>query len=161
MDEGYGLDDLKKDYEEIKEKHDLPSFEELNKDFSIDQLTEHETDYLLREIRRAIADKISTYMRFVETILNPVNAPIFVFSLIKTINSEEKTKLSEVYKKLAKFEVRIIELDVDFSEKKEADFVKEAYEEWQEMKKDLLDVVEVIKKNWDNKFESGARGYFG
>jgi len=75
---------------------------------------------------------------------------------------EEKKKLTDVYKKLVKNEIKLIEIDIEFSEKKEADFVKEFYKIWQEVKKDILEVFEKIKKNWDNKFKVNSKeGYFG
>lgn len=155
------LEKLKKDYIKIQKKHHLPSFEKLNEDFQIEKIAEIETEILIREIRRFMAEKFSNYLRFVETILNPVNAPMFVFSVIKTINLEEKNKLTEIYKKLAKIEVRLVEVDIEFSEEKEAEFINESCRVWQEIKKDLLNLVNIIKKNWDNKFEMNDKGYFG
>ena len=155
------LENLKKDYLVVQRKYNLPSFENLNEDFQIEKIAEVETDILIREVRKFIADKFSNYLRFVETILNPSNAPMFVFSIIKSIGVEEKKKLIEVYKELTKIEIRLIELDTDFFEEKEAEFIKEAYEIWQKIKKDVLEVVEVIKKNLDNKFEVNGKSYFG
>ena len=40
-------------------------------------------------------------MRLIESILNPVSVPIFVFSIIKTLQTEDKNKLTEIYKKLS------------------------------------------------------------
>lgn len=161
MTEKSDLEKLKEDYKEIQKKYNLPTFEELNKDFQIEKIAEVETDFLIREVRKFIVDKFSNYLRFIETILQPVNAPMFVFSIIKSIGAEEKKRLTDVYKKLVKNEVRLIELDIEFVEKKEVEFVKESYKIWQEIKKDILEVVEVIKKNWDNKFETNNKGYFG
>lgn len=155
------LEKLKKDYETIQRKHGLPSFEKLNEDFQIEKAAEFETDILIREVRRFMADKLAGYMRFIETILNPVNAPIFVFSIIKTLGIEEKKKASEIYKKLAKNEIKLIEIDTEFSEKKEAEFIKETHELWQDIKRDLLKILTIINKNWDNKFEVDSKGYFG
>jgi len=155
------LEELKRDYIKIQEKYHLPNFEKLNEDFQIERIAEIETDILIREIRKFMAEKFSNYLRFVEAILNPVNAPMFIFSVIKTINLEEKNKLTEIYKKLAKIEVRLIEADIEFSEEKEAEFINESYAIWQEIKKDLLSFIGIIKKNWDNKFEMNNKGYFG
>ena len=155
------LDELKKDYKELQEKYNLPSFDSLNQDFQIEKVAEFESDYLIREIRKDISDKFSNYLRFIESILNPVNSPMFVFSVIKSIGVEEKNKLSEIYKELARLEVTLIRLDADFSEEKEAEFVNDSYKIWQRIKKDILSVVEVMEKNWDNKFESNGGKYFG
>ena len=161
MEEKSDLENLKEDYLEVQTKYDLPSFEEFNEDFQIEKIAEIETDFLMREIRKFVADKFANYLRFIENILNPVNVPIFIFSVVKSIGSDEKKKLTEVYKKLAKMEISLIELDVEFSEEKEVKFIKESYNVWQEIKKDILNVLGVIKKNWDNKVEVNGKNYFG
>jgi len=155
------LEDLKKDYKEIQEKYNLPSFQELNEDFQIEKIAEVETDLLIKEIRRFMSEKFSNYLRFIEAVLNPVNVQMFIFSVIKSLGTEEKEKLTETYKILSKKELELIGLDVEFSEKKEAEFIKNSYKLWQEIKKDLLDVLEKIKDNWDNKFEVDKKSYFG
>ena len=131
------------------------------RDFQIEKLAETETDFLIREIRKFIADKFMNYLRFIESVLNPVNVPMFVFSIVKSIGEEEKKRLTEVYKKLAKCEVDLIELDIEFSEDEEARFVKEACVLWGKMKNDILGVIGVIKKNWGNKLEVNGKNYFG
>lgn len=157
------LHDLKLKYEELKKKYNLPEFNELNRDFHIEKIAESETDFLLREIIKFIGDKIFNFMRFVEGIINPANAPLFVFSIVKTISAEERKKLSEIYKTLSRFEIDLLGIDLGDSEKKEAEFIKDFYTEWQNIKKEILGVVDVIKKNWDKKieFNDNGKGYFG
>jgi len=139
----------------------LPDFEELNKDFQIEKAAESETDFLIREIRKFVGDKMMNYLKFIESLLNPVNAPMFIFSITKLIDSEEKKKLSEIYNNLLKKEIKFIKLDLEFDEEKEAGFIRESYEFWQEVKKDILKIIENISKKWDNKFEVDNKGYFG
>ena len=98
-----GLDTFKKEYEKLEKRYKLPSFKEMNEDFYIEKISETETDILIREVRRIIGDRLANYMRFIENLLNPVNVPMFVFSIIKTIDPEEKKRLQEIYKKLIKF----------------------------------------------------------
>jgi hypothetical protein len=81
--------------------------------------------------------------------------------VIKTLGVREKEKLSELYKKIAKVDVDLIELDLEYSEKKEAEAIKKYYEMWQDIKKELLEIVDVIKKNWDAKQENGKGNYLG
>jgi len=161
MEKEYNLNALKQEYKKIQEKYNLPSFEELNEDFNIEKASEIEVELLIREIRRFMADKLSTYMRFIEAILNPVNVQMFIYSLIKSLETQEKEKLTEIYKKLSKKELKLIELDLKYSEEKEALFIRESYLMWQEMKKDLLEIFEKINNNWDNKVESKNKDYFG
>lgn len=160
MDEKNNLDKLKENYKILQEKYSLPSFEKLNEDFQIEKIAEFETELLLKETRRFLTDKFFNYLRFVESILNPVNVPMFVFAITKTLGISEREKLGELYKIISKIEVDLIELDLQYSEEKETEAIKKYYDLWQEMKKDFLEIVEVIRKNWDSKTEEGKRDYF-
>jgi len=155
------LEILKENYEELQKKYCLPDFNEMNKEFQIEKVADCETDFLIREIRKFVAEKFSNYLRFIETILHPVNAPMFIFSIIKSIGADEKKELKKKKKKLAKYEVKIIKLDMEFDEKKEAKFINDSYKTWQKIKEDFLKVINVIEKNWDNKLEVNGQGYFG
>ncbi len=155
------LEKLKENYKKIQQIHNLPDFDKLNSDFAIEKIAETETDFLIREVVKTMAEKFSNYLRFVELLLNPVNSPMFIFSLIKTMGETEKKKLSEIYKELVRIELNLIELDVDFSEKKEVDFINDSYKIWINLKKDFLSIIEKIKSNWDNKNENNNKAYFG
>ena len=155
-----GLEKLKNEYLELHKKYRLPSFQEMNEDFYIEKIAENETEILIREVRRTVGDRLTNYMRFVENLLNPVNVPMFVFSIIKLIGQEEKNKLSEIYKKLIKNEIRFVERDLEFDELKEAEFVRDSYGLWQEIKKELANILEKVDKNWGTKIEENSRGYF-
>ena len=86
---------------------------------------------------------------------------MFIFSIIKLIESDEKKKLSEIYKELMKLEMKFIELDLDFNEQKEALFIKQSFKEWQGIKKEMLEITEKINNRWDEKPEGNNKGYFG
>ncbi len=161
MEKKFDLSQLKENYKSLREKYNLPSFEKLNEDFLIEKASESETDFILKEIRTCITEKFLNYLRFIESVINPANAPMFVFAITKTIGVKEKEKLMELYKKIAKVEIDVIGLDLEYSEKTEADAVRKYFELWQEMKKEFIGIVDVIKKNWDNKIEDNGKGYFG
>ena len=156
-----GLGQLKIDYEKLQKKHSLPNFKEMNEDFYIEKIAETETDILIREVRRMVGDRLMNYLRFIESLLNPVNVPMFVFSIIKLVGSEEKNKLSEIYKKLIQNEIKLVERDIKFDENGEAKFIRESYELWQEIKKEMVGVFEKVGKNWGTKTEENNKGYFG
>lgn len=155
------LEKLKQEYKIFENKYNLPSFEKLNEDFQIEKVAEYETDFILREIRENITGKFLNYLRFIESLINPTNGPMFMFAVIKTLGAKEKENLTELYKKIAKIDVDLVELDLAYSENKEADAIKKYYEMWQEIKKGLLEIVDVIKKNWDAKEENGKGNYLG
>ena len=155
------LPGFKKKYEKIAKKHDLPSFNQMNKDFHIEKLAEVETDYLIREIRRFSGEKFFNYFRFIESLLNPTNASMFTFSIVKTLGQKEKDNLTELYKRFAGIELEFISIDIEYSEEKEAAFLKKFCKEWQDIKKEMASIVEFIEKNWKNKSKSLDKNYFG
>jgi hypothetical protein len=161
MDKKPDLAKLKEDYRKLQEKYNLPFFEKLNEDFQIEKIAECETDFILREVRTCITDKFFNYLRFIESLLTSTNAPMFVFAITKTLEQKDKEKLMELYKKIAKVDVDIIELDLQYSEEKEAKSIREYYEMWQKIKKELIEIVDIIKKNWDVKIEDSGKGYLG
>ncbi len=155
------LEELKATYSKIQKKYDLPSFKEMNEDFHIEKISEIETDLLMGEIRKFVGDKLANYLRFVENLLNPVNVPMFIFSVVKVLDANNKKTLEEVYKGLIKIELGFIELDIEYDEGKEAKFIKESYNMWQNMKKDLMSIMNKINSKLDEKSENNSKGYFG
>ena len=155
------LEKLKEKYETIRRKHGLPEFKELNEDFQVDKISEAETEILIREVRKHMSDKIFNYMRFIEGLLNPVNAPMFTLSIVKLLGPEERKKLGDIYKEMMKSEVVFIRLDLEFSEVGEAKFIKDSFKLWQGIKKDLVGILDKIDAKWDNKAEVDSKGYFG
>lgn len=158
---GMGLSKLKDEYEKLQKKQKLPGFKEMNEAFYIEEIADSETDILIRRIRIKVGDGLMRCSRFIESLLNPVNASMFSFSLIKMLTPEDKKTLSEIYKKLVKEEIKFIELDLDFDEEKEAEFIRESYGLWKEITKEIKGIFEKVEKNQDNKTEENSKGYFG
>ena len=157
----FDLNELKQRYRKLQEKYKLPEFEELNQEFYIEKIAEFETEFLTREVRRFVADKIYNYLRFIETILNPANAPMFIFSVIKSMTLEDKKKFSDIYEKLAEIDLELIRLDVESSEKKDAEFINKVYASWGEIKKELIDVIGRLKNRKNGEEKDRGSGYFG
>jgi len=152
---------LKERYLPLKAKYDLPEFDDLNKMFSIEKIDGNETDFLLREIRRIISESLSNYINILENLLNPSNAPFFVYSVVKVIDEPKKKKLSEIYMRLAKDWVPLLQLDLRYREESEADFIKRSFNLWKDSTSDFYDILEFIKKNWENNSEDTKSGYLG
>tara|TARA_Y100000310_G_scaffold288212_1_gene313658 strand:+ start:4412 stop:4912 length:501 start_codon:yes stop_codon:yes gene_type:complete len=154
------IDELKEKYNEFKQRYGLPEFSEMNKIFDIED-TDVETEFFLRKIRRVVSDRISGYLRFVEVILNPSNAPMFIFKLIKKLGEDDKKQLTEIYDVLGKLEIEIIALDLDYDENREVEFIKKTYEVLNNniSKKLLLIVKKMGNGGEEKKDDKGS--YFG
>ncbi|MBU0957230.1 MAG: hypothetical protein KKF56_00310 [Nanoarchaeota archaeon] len=155
------LENLKNEYEKIQKKHKLPSFIDLNIDFDIEKLAEKESDLLIREVRRAMVDRVLVYLRFVETIMNPVNAPMFFMILTKHVDSKDKEILKNLYDDLGKLEIEALGIDNDYEEKKEADFINKLFKSWKSIKSDMGEISDNLRKYWDKAIEKSDKGYLG
>lgn len=140
------LNDAKKRYEPLQKKYKLPSFNEINKEFEIEKVQETDSDFLLREVRKSVGEKIGAFLRFLENIINPTLAPIFVLNSLKNLSAEEKEVIKECYEILVKLELEAIHLDVDYDEKKEAIFIQKSYMQWQTLKPSLNEIISMMEK---------------
>jgi len=156
-----GLEILKKEYTEFKVKYNLPDFYELNKLFDIEEI-DADTDFLLRKIRRVVLDKVGNYLRFIEVMLNPSNAPIFFFKLIKKLDEKDKQDLTELYEELGKIELDVVRLDLDYNESREAEFINKIFMMFNErIKQKLLVLIHKMGNGEDKKKEDVGSSYCG
>ncbi len=161
MEENKNLTKLKKTYSVFKKKYSLPDFDELNKDFHIEKICEEETDFLLREIRRYLGEKITNYVKLIESILHPVNSSVFIFSIIKALSEGEKEEFQKIYDDLAKIQIKLIKLDTKYSEKSEADFIRDFCYLWRKTKSKIYNLFSSIENNFGNNISVDSKGYFG
>jgi hypothetical protein len=154
------IETIKEQYSTIKKKYNLPEFKELNEEFDIAKIDTNK-EVFLRDIRKTMISKLSSILTFIELLLNPGNGPMFHLYLVKGITQREKDILNQLFDKLGKIEIESFELDIDYSEKKEAEFIIHTSKEWKIMKKDLLEIILILKKNWGNNSTKKEKSYFG
>jgi len=142
------LEELKKKYRAIQSKYKLPDFAYLNENFEVEKLAEEETDFLLRGVRKIILEKIVSYLQFNELLLNPSNGPMFFFAFVSSFSLDDKKTAESLYEKLVDFEIEAMDLNNEYSEEKEAAFIKRACKEWQDVKEDISSVLKSIKASY-------------
>jgi hypothetical protein len=155
------LKTIKEDYKKIEDKFHLPAFEKLVEDFDIEKISEKEEGLLIRDVRRAIAEKIAGYLHLFEMLMNPSSPPMFVFSFMKNLSEQDKKEIKEIYKELARIQISTIKLDTVFDEKSEGEFIKKSYSKWQDLKKKVYSLVEIFEKEFEKNSETKEKSYFG
>lgn len=153
---------VKENYLKLAKTYSLPEFEKLQEDFDLDKAINKDDLFLLRSVRRSIAEKFSGYLHLFETLINPSGSPSFVFTFLKGLKEEDKKKIKETYKQLARNNFSFMKLDAIYSEKKEAEAIIRCYENWQEMKVKILALIERFEQEFDNNSkEEKEKSYFG
>lgn len=140
------IKELKKEYEKKRKIYkELPSFDELNDEFEIERITEHEdTSYLLRSIRRIIVSRFVSTMDFFDGMLTTQRITTFITS--KWISNSEKEAIYKIIETIMKLLIKTLECDLIYSEKNEAETIILLYNEWQKLKKETLKLIKNIAK---------------
>lgn len=153
--------DFEATYSEIAQKHSLPEFKKIAEDFDIEKIQDKESLFLIREIRRAINEKITAYLHLFETLINPSAPPMFVFSILRNMSEADKETIKKIYKALSRTQIEIMKLDTIYNEKEEAKFINETFIIWQEFKPTIFKLIENLETNFETDDTAKKRSYFG
>ena len=150
---------IKEKYQELSKKHKLPPFKETDQEFEISTIEEEE--FLLREIRRKIAEKIEAYSNILHSLIHP-EANLCEMYECRAFTDGEKDNIFNIYKKLMFFSRYSIETSVDENDEKTAKFISDFWKDWGDIKKVLLPTMKKVKESWlkdiDVKEELGYMG---
>ena len=136
---------LKKEFEKVREKYGLPSFEELDNEFEIRKI---DFDlHLVRETRRAMTHRLTAIADLLEPILNPSEANLHSAIESKHFDKNDVDDMFSYYKKLWHHVHEGVVASL-ISEKDEADFIKAMWKIWPEIKKTALKYAQKITESW-------------
>ncbi len=141
---------IKETYSNLQKKYKLLRFEEINKEFEISTIEKEE--FLLREIRRKIAEKVELYTKVIDGVLQP-EPTIASLHEIKALSEHEKEKAYELYKKLMIINRKNIETSINESDSKTADYIKETLKQWDDIKHRFLAIIKKLKESWKSETE--------
>ena len=153
-------DEFEIKYGELMKKYKLPNFDKICEDFDVEKVADKDSNYLLREMRRIINEKISAYLHLFETLINPTAPPIFVFSILRGMGNRDKEKMKEIYKKLSRTQLAIMRLDTMYIEADEAEFIINTFNIWQELKPQILQIIKGFEENFEKDDSSKKSSYF-
>jgi len=150
---------IKKDYESLVEKYNLPSYKEVADNFEVDKI-DKETEYVLRAVRKAMMEKIVNSLGFMEMLLTQANVPGIYLSFVKSMTQEDRQDVEKIYKTLADLSLASLDLEIDYSEKGEAELIKRALNDWNSIKPEFRRILGKIKNPNFNGLKR-ERSYYG
>jgi hypothetical protein len=120
-----------------------------------------ETSKFIRDIRKAMTEKVLDQLRLIETLLNPTNVSPMFLQFVKKVTYDERTLFTYVYKKLVALELQDIALEVEaYNEEKEAQAISHIYKTWEELLPSWKTIVGVMKNNVEGTNSRHERNYF-
>ena len=151
--------DVRKTYEQLRAKHKLPLFEELDTAFEISTI--ESDNFLLREIRRKITERLRDISGLVERLLQPEANLIDMYES-KAYTEEEKAVIFEQYRRLIIADRLSIEAELSNDEKMDAAFISSISQEWKAMKPGLIAFVKRLRETWESEADDNEKaGYMG
>ncbi len=157
----YNIEQLKEQYKPLARKYNLPDFTSLNEIFDVEEMT-LDTEFFLRKIRRTIMEKISGYLRFVDVMLNPASTPVFFYKKIKKLESNDREILSNMYEIFGDIETENLLLDLEYSEEKEAQFIRKIFDVFdRQIKKELIKIIQRLMNGRIAEIKNNKVSYFG
>jgi hypothetical protein len=152
------VNELEKQYNALAKKHKLPGFKELNEDFEIEKI-KRRSGILIKTIRKVMMEKIINSMSFLEMLLNPIVAPRVYLIYIKSMTSEDKTEIDRIYGVLSEIVLDSLELEIEYSEKREAEMINGICKKWNSVKPGFIKVIKDLKKPASSVIKE--KSYFG
>ncbi len=150
---------LKEQYQKLAKKNKLPSYDSLNNEFEITSI--EETNFLLREIRRKITEKIELYVKVLDGLLHP-ESDLCGLLECRVFSDKDKSEMFALYKKLMFLDRLSIESAIDEDDKKSSEFINQVVKQWSDIKKNFLPIIKKMKESWlkdtDIKEELGYMG---
>ena len=145
------MSDVKKEYEKYQKKHNLPSYDELDKEFELLYIGDiKEIKFTLRFVRRRINDKISAACNMLQSLLQPNPSSFINLQESSFFSKEEKMAYSALLRDLMQIERVSLVLDFSSDDKKEAEFIKGVYKKWLEWKEEILKITKKLVEGWKN-----------
>lgn len=138
--------EIEKQYIELKKKHRLPEFREIDFEFEISDL--EETSFLLRAVIRRMVEKIDFYTTMLEEVLQPDTSNLYAMHEMRYFDDKEKKQMYELYTKLMSLNRMSIEISLGWNEKNEAEFVSDAFVEWKNLREELLKFARKMRASW-------------
>ncbi len=138
---------IKAEYEKARKKYALPKFEDMDKEFEIRLIEER--GFVVKEVRRAILTHIQNLSSFFLPVLDPHLDELHALIEMPAFSKKEKEELFNFYKKVIYLLHKGVTSSV-ISEKAEADFIKEIWKQWPQIKREASIYMQKITGEWTN-----------
>lgn len=133
------------EYGKLAKKHNLPQFAELDKEFDLGNEC---SNFPLRDVRKKMSEKFDAMLDLLAGIVSPEHT-ISQLHEFKFISDAEKKRAWEIYRILMAISRESLRLGILVSEPEDAKFIVASWHEWNELKPDMVKLVEKIRDSWN------------
>jgi len=139
-------------YEELRKIHSvLPEYDSVNKEFEISTIQPPE--FLLRNIKRKIAETMEPYLDLLERLTSPRPDSFTDMYETSAFTNEEKAQLVQLYRHFMEQYRGILETDLIGDDKTDATFIRTVHDKWIADKKQFLPLIITLREFWHQHVE--------
>jgi len=155
------LNEIRKMYGGAIKAHGLPEWDSLDENFDVSKAFTGEGGLILRDIRRKMNEKVTSYLHLFETFINPQATPLFLMNVLKNLEEKDWRIIRKIYRELARLQFKNIIIDTIYLEEKEAGLIKEVFNIWEKEKFEISKIIEVLDKKYAENYLDKKNSYFG
>ena len=101
------------------------------------------------------------WTNYLHNFIMPNPQSIILVKESEAFNDEQKTRVSKLISEIMFINRISAKLDLEYDEKKDAEFIKKYFKEWSTLKKLLLDFAEINMQSWEKEMPGEKGSYFG
>ena len=144
---------INEEYDELRKKYKLPSFDEVNYEFEISTLDVNKIPSLSRGILRAICNKMGLFLNYVEPVISPNPQGLHGYIEIQNTTNDEKKEIFEFYKDLSKKYHKAYSTELTEKEEENIKEIKNVLKYWDRVRIRFKKISEVINQAWEKELE--------
>lgn len=137
------------DYKELKEKYNLPTYEELDFEFELDE----EAKFPMRDVRRKINNKLHIFLDILQAVIQPETSDLTQMYEAHYYTEKDKQKALTLYKQLMIYSRTSDEIAIKQNEDKEAKFIIDLFQKWNVIKDEMYYFIIKMKESWKKEFK--------
>jgi hypothetical protein len=141
------MKDIKKDYNKIKEKYNLPKLEMLEKEFNIELKN---PDIILQNVVDGIVDTVGDTAKMLESLIFVDSGSPASHLYEASMLNDHKIDVFEMLKKMMSLYWAGKKVKIKADEKQMASFINTASKEWEKQKQEIIKMCETFEKEWHN-----------
>jgi hypothetical protein len=141
------------DYDKVKDKYDLPSFEEISSEFEICAIDVNKVNSLVRAILKVMGTKMGVFLNYLEPVINPSPQGLHAYIEVENTTNDEKKSIFEFYKILSYKYHKSYSLELIGEEELVAKEIKLILKDWGSTKNKFKVLCEIINRAWKKERE--------
>ena len=141
------MEEIKKEYEILRKKYSLPSFNLLDTEFEIRALEVDKSGILIKAILRVTNNKLNLFMGYLEPVVNGQPQHIHAIIEIKNTTDQDKKDMFEFYKEISVLLHENLAIELK-SEKEVASQINKILKLWPKLKEKELYFLNILTQAW-------------